>query len=379
VMADQWLSSVVFSCPPFAVALGSKRLLVAGGGGDSRTGVPNHLGFFDYSTNKFKKLIFHSTESKTIFCLGLHPKENVVACGVGDECWLYKWGTKEEVTRTARFKSDTSDPAKSKIIEQKVVAFSPDGKYLMTAGTDGYVRIWKTEDDFARVEKVTEVVAFSGKTVKVASWSPDGQFVLVVQDQGDGKIYQVERKESPIQLKQQTEIKPSDGHGFNGCKFGKSNSVFFTTEIIPRKSGKLSKWILNGSNCTLKSVNKVVSKAHITVMEISHCGNYIGIGTAGTGEVIVVNSNSMKTVMKVKIHELAVTNLCFSIPKLQEESNKKGGADPGDQEKLAVISCGLDNLVVCTIVKEKVSVSMLLIFAISFLVAVYAILVMVFK
>jgi len=98
----------------------------------------------------------------------------------------------------------------------------------------------------------------------------------------------------------------------------------------------------------------VVSKMHLTAMDISACGKYLGVGTA-KGEVLVINNSNLNAIMKVESHQLAVTSLCFNRRrKIAEKETVKGTAT----DNLAVISCGIDKLVVFTPVKENIAMSM---------------------
>ena len=67
-------------------------------------------------------------------------------------------------------------------------SFSPDGKYIVTAGSDGDARLW----DISGVETryITSLQGHSGN-VKTANFSPDGKLVVTSSFDGTVRIWNV--------------------------------------------------------------------------------------------------------------------------------------------------------------------------------------------
>lgn len=78
--------------PVFAVGFLDEESLVfaAGGGGATKSGIPNGLTAFHYdqSSQKMEQVGFLSTGSKAAMSLAVHPREYAVILGVGERCWL---------------------------------------------------------------------------------------------------------------------------------------------------------------------------------------------------------------------------------------------------------------------------------------------------
>lgn len=78
--------------PVFAVGFLDEENLVfaAGGGGATKSGIPNGLTAFHYdsSSHKLEQVGFLSTGSKAAMSLAVHPREYAVVLGVGERCWL---------------------------------------------------------------------------------------------------------------------------------------------------------------------------------------------------------------------------------------------------------------------------------------------------
>lgn len=118
---------------------GSVWLLVGGGGGPSKTGVPNAMAAYqvDIATRSTRQLFRHSTGSRAVMCMALHPSKDVVVCGLDENCAAFafdKTGMKDLNMVRANFNDDDQGYLKA-------VAFSPNGKLVASAGTDGKARL----------------------------------------------------------------------------------------------------------------------------------------------------------------------------------------------------------------------------------------------
>jgi hypothetical protein len=65
-------------------------LLVAGGGGSTKSGIPNGLAAYavDDPDWSMRRIGFLSTGSKAVMSLAVHPRECSAVLGVGERCWL---------------------------------------------------------------------------------------------------------------------------------------------------------------------------------------------------------------------------------------------------------------------------------------------------
>jgi len=75
-------------------------------------------------------------------------------------------------------------------------SFSRDGKYIVTAGLDGYARIW--EDWRTPTPRLMATVG-DAKEIWTAAFSPNGDYLLT--GRGSGKILVWEWKKNPAELR----------------------------------------------------------------------------------------------------------------------------------------------------------------------------------
>lgn len=76
--------------PIFAVGYldEEKLVLAAGGGGSTKSGIPNGLTALHFDGNTLSQVGFLTTGSKAAMSLAVHPREYAVILGVGERCWL---------------------------------------------------------------------------------------------------------------------------------------------------------------------------------------------------------------------------------------------------------------------------------------------------
>ncbi|KAI3637771.1 hypothetical protein MIR68_004420 [Amoeboaphelidium protococcarum] len=181
--------------PVFALKVKDNKVYVAGGGGNSKSGVKNSIVQFAVSSAntakdgslkddelRFEELAKYETPADKGAVMNLDLHGNMLAAGIDDFCYLYdehpqsvqsdnndnkdnqdgednnSWLTLRDQKR-----SDMKE-AKSKYDEsyQKVVRFNDDGHLLATGGTDGVLRLWDVNSDGHHLHLKSELKKHSG-------------------------------------------------------------------------------------------------------------------------------------------------------------------------------------------------------------------------
>jgi WD40 repeat protein len=69
------------------------------------------------------------------------------------------------------------------------VTYSPDGKYVLSGGTDNIVRLWNAKDLTQIKEFIGHTGSVVGMGIKSVAFSPDGKYVLSAHDNSQVKIW----------------------------------------------------------------------------------------------------------------------------------------------------------------------------------------------
>jgi WD40 repeat protein len=101
------------------------------------------------------------------------------------------WNDAEKSQSEARVRDAESGQTVSILKETKlpllVAVFSPDGRYVLTAGQDGRARVWADwQTGRARVERTIE----EQQEIWTASFSPDGRYILTGGDAGFVRVWE---------------------------------------------------------------------------------------------------------------------------------------------------------------------------------------------
>ncbi|KAK9509862.1 hypothetical protein O3M35_004763 [Rhynocoris fuscipes] len=223
--SDGLLARVNF--PLYALQmLTTRHVLVAGGGGSSKTGVANGFEIFelifDGETFIAKEVMRHETGPKVVMnCATYYDNKNTyLVAGQESHCQLYKVaitvdkqtdnatpnGTIEQnnlrrrkgdsskvdsnsnsSVKCLKFKFNAQDSIQTDFSEvepiQRVVRISRCGKLMATGGTDGHIRLWhfpaiKLSLDIKAHTKELDDVDFSPNSKELVSVSKDGKALV---------------------------------------------------------------------------------------------------------------------------------------------------------------------------------------------------------
>lgn len=351
-------------CPIYGVApIGGHHILVAGGGGQARSGVPNLLEVFlleptpapdDTLTLRCVKTTSVDTGTLATMNIALHELnpngergEMLVAAGQDDLCKIYRaveaakpMGSAGDRTpptgalnilsfnmeEAYSFRTDFADGPPGSAF-QKVVRFSPpDGRFLVTGGADGRLRLWEPSD--GSMGKLEEVSAHKGE-VNDVDISPDGAYILSVGS-SDAACF-LWSFDASNGVKKRADIRfaaPEAGEA--GKKFkirsgrftrlGRATAVYVTVAVPVQRSSKgqrsfLSLWIYNprldSNRCALTNL---ACTETVSSLALSEDSQLTALGTLA-GSVGIFETEDLHPLRWIpETHGIFVTGLAFLPP-----------------------------------------------------------------
>ncbi|XP_015924539.1 guanine nucleotide-exchange factor SEC12 [Parasteatoda tepidariorum] len=408
---SQLLARVNF--PLYTVqCLSERHVLVAGGGGGAKTGVPNVIQIYelihDGVTCRAESITHYETGSEATRNCAIHDagKYKILFAGMEGNCHTYKIKHEMIVEKETIIKESKDKHAKStvrkRIVEtesveenqvdpkkyekedananvihsssklqfcihnldsfqtdfseepfQKVVRFSRSSSLLTTAGADGHIRIWK----FPELKKIHDIEAHSDE-VDDLDICPLGKKIVSISRDGHGKIWNAENGSLVTELNYVLPSKSTAKYIFRSCRFGivedKNDLALFAT-LNPRERSKppmcsyICKW-----DTKEFLLQKIVSagKDMLTTMAISDNGHFIGLGTL-EGSVKIYIAFSLQKLYNVNhVHGIFVTGLEF-LPTREETRRITGG------QEASLISISVDNHIVIHHIPMKASIGYL--------------------
>uniref|UniRef100_A0A0K8TTU7 Putative prolactin regulatory element-binding protein n=1 Tax=Tabanus bromius TaxID=304241 RepID=A0A0K8TTU7_TABBR len=389
--SDGLLAKVNF--PLYAVEmLTSRHVLVAGGGGSSNSGVANGFEIYEILHNGShfvaEEVIRHETGPNVVmnFAVKNDGHRSFLVAGQESHCQLYHVNPRvvtegedeaelknrseklENGIRRRRLSSRVEDVKESKKPNlndvnanlkrikfdiragdsvqtdfnspeplQRVVRISPNGKFMVTGGTDGHIRIWS----FPKMFNLRDIEAHS-KEIDDIDFSPDSKQLVSIAKDGNGVVWDVTGT-SLQKLEWQT---PQNAkYLFKRCRYGvnenKKGSFRLYTITNPlgkvgKQRGYLQMWDPNGG----KLINAVGIDESLASLAVRDDGRFIAVGTMFTGSVSIYIAFSLQRVLHIpNSHSMFVTGLSF-LP----ITNQEGPPISSDSEA-AVISISVDNKV----------------------------------
>ncbi|XP_022882083.1 SEC12-like protein 2 [Olea europaea var. sylvestris] len=281
------------------------HIVLAGGGGEGRSGIPNALlvSAFDFTSNSLSDQPVGKigTGSDLPYRIAVHPGGEGLICSLPKSCRWFDWDS-----TTSKDEHSLSLKSSEKVLEkledvgqQLALTFNNEGTLLAVGGEDGKLRVFKWPE-----MEITLDEANAHASVKDLDFSPDGNFLASVGS-GPGRIWKVATETSIASLpKENDEI-------FGFCRFsrsGDSNPVLYVT-AMRSKGGSIVKW----ETTSWKRISSThIVRDPISAFNVSSDGKLLVVGTI-QGDIWIINSASMRVQSVVrKAHLGLVTALAFS-------------------------------------------------------------------
>lgn len=218
---------------------------------------------------------------------------------------------------------------------QRVVRISPNGKYMVTGGIDGHVRIW----NFPRMTPLFDVMAHTSELDDL-DFSPDTKNILSIAKDGFAKVWGTASGKEIMKL----QWTPPEGVKYL-FKRGRYATIedneryrLFTISNPVGKCGKI-KGFLQQWNIETGRLNNITGFDEVlSALAVRDDGRFVAVGTMSTGSVYIYIAFSLQKLLHVpNVHSMFVTGLQF-IPVLSR------GAPPiSSNLEASVVSYSVDN------------------------------------
>ncbi|XP_071737731.1 SEC12-like protein 2 [Rutidosis leptorrhynchoides] len=283
-----------------------KFVIFGGGGGEGRSGIPNALVVtqFDSLSNSLsdQPVSKLGTDTDLPYRMAVHPGGEGVICSLPKSCRWFEWETtKNEDNITLGLKqSEKVLYDLEHIGQQLAITFSLDGSLLALGGEDGKLRAFK----WPSMESLVDL-SDAHASVKSLDFSPDGRFLVSVGNGGPVRVWDLSSSTLKASLaKQNDEV-------FGFCRYSQNSMndpVLYVTAMRDR-GGSIVKW---NATSWKRISSKYIVRDPISAFSVSDDGKFLATGTI-QGDVYILNANNMKvhTVVK-KAHMGLVTALAFS-------------------------------------------------------------------
>ncbi|KAJ0978535.1 hypothetical protein J5N97_014009 [Dioscorea zingiberensis] len=279
--------------------------VLAGGGGEGKTGVPNALllSRFEVQTLDLSdQPVFRlDTDGDVPYRMAVHPRGDGIICAFPMDCRWFEWNfSGKKVHNLALKSSEKKLTTLEGVGLQKALAFNAEGSTLATGGEDGHLRVFKWPSMEIILDQ-TDVHT----TVRDLDFSADAKSLVSLGNSGPCRVWDLTSSKVEVNLPRE------DGEVFGFCKFGRNadNTQLLYITAMHGDHGKIITW--NTESWKRIGAKRIIRGA-ISAFDVSTDGKLLAIGTVG-GDILVLTSSNMRVQKMIrKAHFGNVTAVVFS-------------------------------------------------------------------
>eukprot|EP01134_Creolimax_fragrantissima_P003776 CFRG3776T1 len=303
------------------------HVILGGGGGQSKTGVPNCMQVHDMNTGA-KLLSRISTGIHAVSNLGLSQNGKALVAGLDGLGRIYNltpfsktFEDDEKIKEITKEEEEQEQEGPVKYFAPKgemKTDFGPEGGYqkvvrfgsnemFATGGSDGSIRIWSYPD----FSETMEIKSLPGEEQEVQKldFDPSGRLIACVYRKG--KVVRVNSTKTGKEEAALVFGFKRLFYSFNSIRFATIDGEVYVIALasLPRMQSYIVMW-----DAKTWKVSKfaLADKHPSTVMDVSSCGKYIAVGTS-EGDVIIYDSKTIKRIHTAKeVHDIFITDLAFT-------------------------------------------------------------------
>lgn len=361
---------MVFSCefPIYCARPGGQEgeLVVAGGGGQSKTGVPNAIEVRSVSHTARGVVVseclhHHDLGPRLVMDFDLRPGDPcTLATGIGHTCNIMQLKSDGGARKKQTDKDEDSEEVKVQKVKvqemgcvqtdfgakdayQKVVRFTALGSKVVTGGMDGVVRVWKYPGLERQCELCDDSSGGGGEVEDLACSPVDENQVVVVHTGGGANVWSLAEPEVKVQSFDWSPDKKT-AFRFRACRFsppppqaaaavkgggggGGDHTPHLFTLAVPLKWSYKEKrcrcYLVKFDSALFEPVSRACTgRELLCAMAIDSIGKRVAVATT-EGTVLIYSAANLKPLATVaKVHAVFVTGLAFIRVKPEKQDSK---------------------------------------------------------
>ncbi|CAG8508862.1 9469_t:CDS:10 [Ambispora gerdemannii] len=277
------------------------ELLIGGGGGASKTGVLYSLQVTNWKLDKLSEIEL-ATDEDAPSSMAFHPEDNVIACainsneekikaGENQNCRIFRYSN-EKIQSVNRIQTLTS---KNPNDYQKVTAFSKDGRYLATGGSDSRLMVLK----YPSLDVAFPPVNYDQKEIYDVDFDTTGKQLCAY---GLLKTENASRPLIVLFLKKLRNV-------YSGHAEASESFLYTVINSTSRNKAFIVKW---DQQTWDKVAERIVSKKPIVAFTISDNGKLLAYASSDMS-IGVVSSDNLRVLLKVpNVHQQPAVALSFN-------------------------------------------------------------------